>query len=290
MIVFAKIVFALKSRNYVDLFNYSTMRTHSIGTAIYTPENVEELKEVIQELHGNCHILGGGSNVVFASKVETPIVNLMELNDELYLNDDGTVMAGCSVRIQKLINFGKEHALGGFEYLYSLPASVGGIVYMNAGRGKIHHQQISDWLESVTYLDLMDMQIKNMIVDKKEWTYRCSPFHQMNAVIISATFRMKPCSIDEVAAEIQKRKDTVKARQEGNKPSCGSVFNKHNKYIMHFLRGKRIGGARYSQKVNNWISNDLNGTADDVIALMRYAQKLHRLLFQKCNLEIKIFD
>lgn len=273
----------------IDLYTYSTMRTHSMGTVMYTPESVDDLMSLMTEIQDDCYFLGGGSNVVFSSKVKTPIVNLMELNEGIHINDDGTVTAGCSVRIQKLINFGKEHTLGGFEYLYSLPASVGGIVYMNAGRGRMHHQQISDWLVSVDYLDLNDMQVKVMVIDKSKWKYRCSPFHEMKSVILSATFRMKKSSIDEVAAEIQKRKDTVKTSQEGNKPSCGSVFKNNNKYIMHFLRGKRIGGACYSKKTNNWISNDQNGTADDVIALIRYAQDLHRLFFQECNLEIKIF-
>lgn len=280
----------MKKEEKIDLYKYSTMRTHSIGTVMYTPESVDDLMSLMTEFQGDCCFLGAGSNVIFASKVKKPIVNLMELNDKIHFNHDGTVTAGCSVRIQKLINFGKEHALGGFEYLYSLPASVGGIVYMNAGRGRIHHQQISDWLESVEYLDLTDMQVKTMRVDKSQWTYRCSPFHEMKSVILSATFRMKKSSVDEVAVEIQKRKDTVKESQEGNKPSCGSVFNKNNKYIMRFLRGKRIGGACFSKKTNNWISNDKNGTADDVIALMRYAQKMHRLFCQKCNLEIKIFE
>ena len=266
------------------------MRTHSMGAVMYTPESVDDLMSLMKELQGDCYFFGGGSNVVFASKVKKPIVNLMELNDEIHINDDGTVTAGCSVRIQKLINFGKEHALGGFEYLYSLPASIGGIVYMNAGRGRMHHQQISDWLVSVDYVDLNDLQFKVMVIDKSQWSYRCSPFHEMKAIILSATFKMKKSSIEEVAAEIQKRKDTVKASQEGNKPSCGSVFNKNNKYIMRFLRGKRIGGACFSKKTNNWICNDQNGSADDVIALMRYAQKMHRLFCQKCNLEIKIFE
>jgi UDP-N-acetylmuramate dehydrogenase len=279
----------MKIEKNIGLFKYSTMRTHSVGALMYTPERTDELIELMSELQGDRYFLGGGSNVVFASRVEKPIVNLMELNDELALNDDGTVTAGCSVRIQKLINFGKEHAIGGFEYLYSLPASVGGIVYMNAGRGRIHHQQISDWLESVEYLDLTDMQVKTMLIDKSQWTYRCSPVHQMKAVILSATFRMKKSSVEEVTAKIQERKDTVKVSQEGNKPSCGSVFNKNNKYIMRLLRGKRIGGACYSKKTNNWISNDQNGTADDVIALIDLAKKLHRLTFQKCKLEIKVF-
>ena len=274
----------------VDLYSYSTMRTHSRCDVMYFPENTDELISLLKQLGGECYFLGAGSNVVFASMVRKPIVNLMSLNNDLNRNSDGAVTAGCSVRIQQLINFGKEHGLGGFEYLYSLPASVGGIVYMNAGRGKIHHQQISDWLESVVYLDLTDMQVKRMTVNKTQWSYRCSPFHQMKAVIISATFQMKPSSTDEVAAEIKKRIDTVKASQEGNKPSCGSVFNKNNKYIMRLLRGKRIRGACFSKKTNNWwISNDKNGSADDVIALIDFAKKWHKILGLSCTTEIRIF-
>ena len=160
---------------------------------------------------------------------------------------------------------------------------------MNAGRGRRHLQEISDWLESVEYLDLADNKVKTMSVDKSQWSYRCSPFQQMEAVILSATFRMKQSSVEEVAARIQERKDTVKVSQEGNKPSCGSVFNKNNRYIMRLLRGKRIGGACYSKKANNWISNDQNGTADDVIALIELAKKWHRLTLQKCKLEIMVF-
>lgn len=280
---------SVKKEYEIDLYRFSTMRTHSRGACMYTPKNNDELFQAIKEFSENCYFLGCGSNIVFADRVEKPIINLMDLNNTLALNEDGTVTAGCSVRIQKLINFGKDNAMGGFEYLYSLPASVGGIVYMNAGRGRVYHQQISDWLQSVEYLDLNDMHVKTLDVDKSKWTYRHSPFHEMKAVILSATFKMQKSSIEEVAARIQERKDTVKANQEANKPSCGSVFNKENKYLMRLLRGKRIGGAHFSKKTNNWICNDLNGTASDVIALMEWAQNWHKRLGLECVPEIRIF-
>ena len=265
------------------------MHTHSIAALMYKPHNVDELKEAINICNKKCYFLGAGSNVVFSSYVETPIVDLMNLNEELILNDDGSITAGCSVRIQKLINYAKDNALGGFEYLYSLPASVGGIVYMNAGRGKVYCQQISDWLVSVDYLDFSDMLVKKMKVDKSQWSYRCSPFHQMDAVILSATFNMEKFTVEEVNARIQERITHVKVNQEANKPSCGSVFNSANRYLMWLIRGKRIGGACFSKKNNNWISNDQNGTADDVIALIEYAKKWHKRLGLVCIPEIKIF-
>ena len=273
----------------IDLYKFSTMRTHSIATVMYTPRNLDELREAIAACNGKCYFLGGGSNVVFASTVKTPVINLMELNCVLLLNPDGSITAGCSVRIQNLINFGKDNSLGGFEYLYSLPASVGGIVYMNAGRGRVHNQCISDWLDSVDYLDLVDMCAKKMKVDRNKWTYRHSPFQEKPSVILSATFRMQQSSMEDVAGRIRERIATVKANQEADKPSCGSVFNHENRYLMRLMRGKRIGGAMYSKKANNWISNDRNGSAEDVIALIEYAEKWHKRLGLKCVSEIRIF-
>lgn len=280
----------MKTEHNIVLYTYSTMRTHSIGTVMYTPESIDELEILAKQLHGDFHLLGGGSNVVFASRVETPIINLMELDKRLVLNPDGTVTAGCSVKIQQLIRFGCDNGLGGFEYLYSLPASVGGVVYMNAGRGKGCNQSISDWIESVEYFDSTDLKVKKMNMDKSQWTYRCSPFHKMNAVILSATFNMQHSTKEEVNSRIEQRKNIVKTTQEGNAPSCGSVFNWNNRFIMWLLRGKRIGGACYSRKTNNWISNDRGGTANDVIKLIRIAKIMHLLTFQKCSLEIKIFN
>lgn len=33
----------------IDLFKYNTMRTHSIASVMYTPHDVEELKDIIEK-------------------------------------------------------------------------------------------------------------------------------------------------------------------------------------------------------------------------------------------------
>lgn len=58
---------------------------------------------------------------------------------------------------------------------------------------------------------------------------------------------------------------------------------------MRLLRGVHHGGATYSKKTNNWISNTGDATYDDIIFLIRIAKLLHQLLFQKSKTEIKIW-
>ena len=160
---------------------------------------------------------------------------------------------------------------------------------MNAGRGKVHNQQISDWIESIDYLDLDDLTLRNMHIDPAKWSYRYSPFQKMNTVIYSVTFKMKSYPKEQIESRIQERIDSVKINQEGNNPSCGSVMHTCNKYIMFLFKGYRKGGAHYSKKVNNWISNDNNATGDDVIALIEKPLKVHRILGQVCIPEIRIY-
>ena len=60
----------MKVEKNIDLYKYSTMRTHSIGAVMYTPHSLCDLIEAINDTKGNCYFLAGGSNVVFASLVE----------------------------------------------------------------------------------------------------------------------------------------------------------------------------------------------------------------------------
>lgn len=81
-------------------------------------------------------MLSAGSNIVFGARIERPIVYLMSFNTNMSFGEDGTLECGASVRIQSLLEKMKEFSLGGIEYLASVPSSVGGAVYMNAGRGR----------------------------------------------------------------------------------------------------------------------------------------------------------
>ena len=119
----------------IDLFPYNTMKLHSIAKTMFCPESEEELFEIILDLKrkGSSFVcLSAGSNIVFNEIVHTPIINLMKVNVSLNKREDGIVRCGASVRIQNLIRFSQQYQLGGIEYLFSVPASVGGAVFMNA--------------------------------------------------------------------------------------------------------------------------------------------------------------
>lgn len=263
------------------------MRLHSVAKLLFWPESRNELMELLLR-YPNALIIAAGSNVILPPQIERPVISLLSVDEGIELLDNRCVRVGCSVRVQKLIRFLQKNEFGGIEYLYSVPASIGGLVYMNGGRGKEWNMSISDYLNSVDYLDLDDKKIHTYEIKKTDFTYRHSPFQNMNVIILSALFNFKNQEPEVTEHLIKERLEYSKKYLSANKPSCGTAFCKGNRYIFRLLRGMRVGGAMFSKKTSNWISNVDNATYDDVCKLIKRAQTIHKLCFSSCQPEIKI--
>ena len=277
----------MKVERQKDLYSLNTMKLHSIADSVYYPESNDELKELISNSKAKYVLMAAGSNLLLPPHITYPVISLMSLNNDIEVEGD-YMRVGCSVRIQKLIRFLQDHHLGGVEYLYSVPASVGGLVYMNGGRGKKMNMAISDYLVSVDYLDLKDLEYKTYQANRSDFTYRHSPFQDMSVIILSATFKFKSQDPEVTDQLIKERLNYSKKNLSADKPSCGTAFCKGNRYIFRLLRGMRVGGAMFSKKTSNWISNVDNATYEDVCKLIKRAQKIHKLFLSRCEPEIRI--
>lgn len=280
----------MKAIELCDLLPYNTMRLHSVADCVYIPESREELETLVGDLNKQVKtycFFSGGSNIVFADHVTTPLINLMEIDKGIEYLEDGLVKVGCSVRIQSLIRDLQKHGLGGIEYLFSVPTSVGGAVYMNAGRGKSEGLAISDYLVEVEYYSPSEEKFMTYKKKAEDFSHRHSPFQDMDAVIVSATFHFKEQDADVTEARIKERMEHSKKYLSADKPSCGSVFCEGNRVVYRLLMGKRVGGAMYSKKTPDWISNMGNATASDVMALIEKGKQLHKLFFSRCKVEIR---
>lgn len=283
----------MKIDNNRDLSHDSTMCLPSVADVVYFPESKEELSSIVSEIRDEgkkYHIVSAGSNVVFAERVTTPLINLMEVDKSITFIDEDCVRVGCSVRIQKLIRELQKKGLGGIEYLFSVPTSIGGAVYMNAGRGRDIGIAISDYLEEVEYYSPSEKCFCVYRKEEGDYSYRMSPFQGTDWIIVSATFRFKKQSPEETERLIKERMDHSKKYLSADKPSCGTVFCEGNRIIFRLLMGSRCGGAMYSKKTSNWISNMGQATASDVMSLIKKGIKWHRWIGSKCRVEIKYIE
>lgn len=285
----------VKTDRKVALGPYSTMRLDAMGEELFAPENAEELGALIGRLHAQgkpFHLLGAGSNVVFAEHVETPVISLMKVDDSMENLGGGRFRAGCSVRIQRLIRFAQQCGYGGIEYLFSLPASLGGCVYMNAGRGRDIGNSIADVLEEVELMDLESGKIRREPVARPAFAYRKSPYQALGCVILGATLRLHAQPREETERRIRERLAASRKYLDAGLPSCGSVFCRGNRFIFRLFRllHPRSGGLAFSSKTSNWIGNHGGGTLSDFKCLVGKMERAHRALGQTCKLEIRIFD
>lgn len=255
---------------------------------IWIPESKKDLIEAVDKcnrLKKDYLILANGSNILVSDKnLEKIIINIGKACDELHI-DGNLVTAGASVSLQKLITSCVNKNLGGIEFLFSVPGTVGGAVFMNAGRGQFFNQTISNYVKFVEVYD--GQKIRKMSKDELDFKHRYSIFHKHPKwVILSATFEFQPQSMKVGHELIKKRMNHVR-HKERSKSNAGSVFKSG---VRIPLKGLRIGRAKFVD--NNRICNLGNASFSDVKRLINLAIFLHRIIpfTKKPEIEICIWE
>lgn len=272
----------------------TTLKIGGIANKLYFPKNIAELTEAVSLANNEYYLLGRGSNLLINDKKEFPhVISLKKMDKFLTFNDDGKVIkASAACSIQELLRFAIKNSLGGAEYLYSLPAEVGGIVAMNAGRGRGFNQSIADFIMRVEILD-ENGTVRWLRKDECAFKYRESIFHkQNNWVILSVEFKFNEQDSAVGKELIKTRMEYQKNTQDAKLGNAGSVFKKSSGKVMSAVRKlpKRRKGCYFSSKTNNWMLNDGTGTYQQARKNIDRVKLLHKLLGKKCEVEWIIWE
>jgi UDP-N-acetylmuramate dehydrogenase len=183
--------------------------------------------------------------------------------------DAGTLMTSAG-------DMAAQESLSGFEELSTIPGSVGGAVYMNAG---CYGKQIGTIVERVEVFNRARLQFDVLRSSMICWKYRWSSLQDRNLVVTRVWVRLER-GIPELIRE--RTEQTWSRRQERfplDEPSAGSVFKRPQsgppagQLIEELgLKGYSIGGARVSTKHAGWIVNAGNATSADIQALIYFVQ------------------
>lgn len=272
---------------------HCTLRIGGTCDRYYTPDSVEELKHILAN-EPSYYVLSGGSNLLINDKKKfSCVIDMRKVNDDFTDLGNGKVFIGASLRIQKVITLLQDLDLGGFEFLYSLPALFGGVIYMNAGRGS-DKKCISQYVYSVTYMD-ENGAIHDIPKNDCAFSYRSSIFQKQKWIILGATLECEIIPAGESRKLVQERIDFCKGRQDMRFQNAGSTFSICNMKIMKVIqffakyqsKEKRVG---FSDRTLNWINNMNNGSYDDVIKEIKKVTLLHKLLGRKIKVEYRIWE
>lgn len=179
---------------------------------------------------------------------------------------------GAGAKLKNVAGEARRHGLSGLEFFEGIPGSVGGALRMNAGA---MGGATFDAVESVRLMDF-DGNVRELTPAEMSVAYRgCATLK--NHIALGAVFKGRRDSPESIAQRMsafnQKRWTSQPAA-----PSAGCAFKNPpsipaGKLIDELgLKGTRVGGAVVSQEHGNFIVNDGNATARDVLELIALLQ------------------
>ena len=207
----------------------------------------------ISDIGRDFYLLGKGSNLLIVdSLIEKPVVRLGE--NFAYLKKKRNLLeVGASTPLSSLIEYCLENNLTGVENLVGIPATVGGLLAMNAAS---FGRSISANLREV---DVMNREGGVKTLEKGEITFKYRFSSLQKYIILRARFRLsfRKNLRRKVNEFLGKRLST----QDFDFPSCGCIFKNTPEFSASFLidssrlKGLKKGDAQISPRHANFIIN-----------------------------------
>jgi UDP-N-acetylmuramate dehydrogenase len=217
-------------------------------------------------------IIGSGSNTLVSdSGYRGAAINFERSLSNLDF-DGEFVTVGAGLKLADLVDFCVENGLHGVEMLTGIPGRLGEAIAVNAGA---YGGTISDYLVEVEAF--RNGELKKLSRDAIVFGHRYSSLQ--DDIVISARFRFPTGDKSEmkrVRRELLLRRNEVQPIELQN---AGSIFknpvmNSAGRLIEGCgLKGLKVGDAEISKKHANFIVNNGNASAFDVLQLIRRAQE-----------------
>jgi UDP-N-acetylenolpyruvoylglucosamine reductase len=214
-------------------------------------------------------MLGRGSNLLVKDKGYRGVVISLARPPFTAIEVAGEhVNCGAGARLKDVAVAAKASSLEGLEFLEGIPGTLGGALRMNAGA---MGGEIFKMVEMVRVMDLSGRQHQLGPADLQP-SYRSCGFLKTH-IALGALLHAVP----GMRSSIEARMNEYSRRRWSSQPaapSAGCIFKNPptipaGKLIDELgLKGTRVGGARVSLEHGNFIVNDGQATAEDILNLI----------------------
>ncbi len=249
----------------------TTLRVGGMAERMTTADTIEELVAALRlarDAGVPGGVLGKGSDLVVADR---GIRGLVIRNRADAISIDGTtVRAESGAAMAALVKRCTGAGLAGIEFGISIPGSVGGAVWANAGA---HGGEMKDVVRRVTVWEREADRTRELTGEECAFAYRDSRFKATGEVVLDAELQLAPGDPDEIGARVAAHQAHRRVTQPLKDQNAGSVFRNppgdHAGRLIDAagLKGFRIGSAEVSTLHANFIVVDRGGTAADVRAV-----------------------
>lgn len=279
-------------REHEPLARHTSMGVGGPALVMAFPRTPDELRRTLAlraELRVPHRVLGGGSNLVVCDEGLDELVINTEQLAHVALSPDGRVTAEGGANLIRTVVRCCRAGWQGLQSAVGIPGSVGGAAVMNAGA---YGFSISDVMADVLVYDEAGLRM-----DPPEgwrFRYRGSSIPE-GAAVAELQLRLRPGDAQELGREIRELQlQRVRSQPGGRNAGCvfknppgaaaGRVIDQLG------LKGTRVGGALVSERHANFVVNDRQARAQDVLDLLELVrERVRREAGLELELEVKVW-
>ncbi len=264
----------------LPLSKISRWRIGGTADLVVSPRNLDELRRVRRWIHDRglpSVIIGATSNLLFADEGLRAICLRIGPEFAGVRFDGGRIVAGPGVWVPGLARRCQQAGLTGVEHICGIPGTLGGLVCMNGGSQR---KGIGDVVVSVSSVDAQgELRVRDRV--GCGFAYRRSVFQENGEVVAEVVLELPPATDPlarhrEMLSILRDRRRKFPQKQ----PNCGSVFVSNPAMYADYgppgaiieklgFKGQREGAALVSPRHANFIVNEGDAAARDVIRLIR---------------------
>jgi len=261
------------------LAEHTTFRVGGPADILARPRSASDLVRLLRFAEQETipwFVLGGGSNVLVSDRgIRGLVIDTGALLGESLEGRHLTVGVGLPVSTASA--YAADHGLAGLDFIYAMPGSVGGAVWMNA---RCYDGEISEVLAAVDFVE-PDGSLATYVPRAEDFGYKRSPFMDRASIMTAVTFRLDPGDRESLWVKMREHEADRTAKGHFAAPCAGSVFKNNRAFGAPSgvlidrlgLRGFQIGGARVSDRHANIIVNTGDATASDIRAVIEHVQR-----------------
>jgi UDP-N-acetylmuramate dehydrogenase len=257
----------------------------------YKANNLKDLIEFLKIINNKekIFILGAGSNTLIPDHFFDGIVIKLGKNfNNISLHSENVIIAGAAALDKTLSEFAMTNSIGGLEFLYCIPGSVGGGIRMNAG---CFEKEFKDVLLSIQVITKSG-DVMTIPAEKINFEYRGNDLSD-DLIFLSATFKGFKDDKKIITTKMEEMRNKKENAQPSRIKTSGSTFKnpvgKSNKKVWELIKesvalDKNFGDAYISEKHCNFFVNKGNATFEDMNNLINYVTKK---VFDKTGIKIE---
>jgi len=259
---------------------HSTFRVGGPARFFVEVAGAEELVEAVgwaQEQGVEYQVIGGGTNILVADAGYYGLIIKMA-NRNIAVEGD-RITTGAGALTTAVARAAADAGLTGLEWAATIPGTIAGAVYGNAG---CYGSDMSQVVESIqvlkgsTHFSVSNNDRLTSVIPNKDlnFRYRYSALKSSDDIVIEVTLKLAPGDPEQIQAKMDECLDKRKKSQPLGSSCAGCVFknpegDSAGRLIDEAgLKGERIGGASVSEDHANFILNDGTATADQIIQLI----------------------